>query len=319
MPVFETYSKRKRKLERAGQTDVYQYDSLPVPFRKQVVFIWLRAIGYYVPAQYDGMLSALNSRYPQNDFWYSFFNLFRRELGEFEIGRSGHNPSDQCQQYLLNAETDGALDIIDLSFQIIDQNVRKWSSQGMMLPNCVEITADEAISELNIRFREHGIGYQFVGKLIREDSQYIHEQVVMPAVSLLHHTSFRGAEEEFLHAHEHYRHGRYKEAIVEALKALESTLKSICSARGWAYTPNDTAQRLIGIVFENGLLPSMLQAQFSSLRGVLESGLPTLRNRTSGHGQGINPIEVPAYTASYALHMAASNIVFLVEAHVANV
>ena len=59
----------------------------------------------------------------------------------------------------------------------------------------------------------------------------------------------------------------------------------------------------------------MLQSQFTQLRGLLESGLLPVRNRTSGHGQGTEPVTLPKYIAEYALHMAAANIVFLVRAY----
>lgn len=49
----------------------------------------------------------------------------------------------------------------------------------------------------------------------------------------------------------------------------------------------------------------------SGLRSLLESGVPTVRNRLSGHGQGEKPTEVPNYVAAYVLHMTASAIVFL--------
>ncbi len=67
--------------------------------------------------------------------------------------------------------------------------------------------------------------------------------------------------------------------------------------------------------FEHHLIPSMLESQFTQLRGLLETGLPTVRNRTSGHGQGAAPIVVPKFVAEYALHLAAANIVFLVHAN----
>src|SRR5205823_1200161 len=109
--------------------------------------------------------------------------------------------------------------------------------------------ADDAILELNHRFQKHGLGYEFLGgELIKLNSQYIHAQAVKPAISLLQDEGFRGAEEEFLHAHDHYREGRYKEAIVDALKAFENTMKSICNARTWHYSSNDPANQLIKII-----------------------------------------------------------------------
>ena len=54
---------------------------------------------------------------------------------------------------------------------------------------------------------------------------------------------------------------------------------------------------------------------FSAVRGCLDSGLPTVRNKTSGHGQGQEIIELPEHFAAYALNLAATNIVFLVNAY----
>jgi len=74
-----------------------------------------------------------------------------------------------------------------------------------------------------------------------------------------------------------------------------------------------TAKDLIQIILQNGLIPAYLQEQFTALRLILESGVPTIRNKTSGHGQGSVPVAIPEHFAAYALHMAAANIVFLCE------
>lgn len=178
------------------------------------------------------------------------------------------------------------------------------------------LPADKAIERLNQRFREHGLGYQFVeGQVVRVDSGYLHAQATKPAMTLLHEEKFEGASEEFSSAHEHYREGRFKEAIVDALKAFESTMKTICDERNWAYAPTAPAKDLINVVFDSGLIPQSLSSHFTALRSVMESGLPTVRNKTSGHGQGKNPLEVPEYLAAYTLHLAAANILLLVNAH----
>jgi hypothetical protein len=56
-----------------------------------------------------------------------------------------------------------------------------------------------------------------------------------------------------------------------------------------------------------------MQTQFSSLRSLLESGIPTLRNRVGGHGQGEKTITAEDHLARFALNMTGSNIIFLVE------
>ena len=51
------------------------------------------------------------------------------------------------------------------------------------------------------------------------------------------------------------------------------------------------------------------------LRTALESGVPTLRNNLSGHGQGREKVAIPEYMAAYTLHLTASNILFLAKAN----
>jgi hypothetical protein len=67
------------------------------------------------------------------------------------------------------------------------------------------------------------------------------------------------------------------------------------------------------ICFEKELIPAYLQSQFSSLRSILESGVPTVRNKLGGHGQGSETTTVSPEMARYALNLTASNIVFLIE------
>jgi hypothetical protein len=67
------------------------------------------------------------------------------------------------------------------------------------------------------------------------------------------------------------------------------------------------------VLFNRGLIPAELASHFAGLRSSMESGLPTLANRTSRHGQGSTPTEVPDHYVAYALHLVASNIVFLIE------
>jgi hypothetical protein len=51
-----------------------------------------------------------------------------------------------------------------------------------------------------------------------------------------------------------------------------------------------------------------------SIRSLLESGLPSVRNKLGGHGQGTEPVDAPEYFARYALNLAATSILFVAEA-----
>lgn len=298
MGVFETFSKRQRKRERAGEPDTYQYEALPQAFRVQVIHIWRTALGE--SSSYD---------------WQDIHDRLAREMGVFTLSGE-RDPYRRCCKFLLETDMTGALDIIELTFRWIDRAVRRLEGWERSSKGITQVP-DDAIHELNERFKEHSIGYQYVsGELIRIDSQYIHAEVVKPALSLLQAAGFRGPSDEFLSAHEHYRHGRYKEAIAGALKAFESTMKAICDARNWPYSASATAKPLIDVLLKNGLIPTYLESHFAGLRAAMESGLPTVRDKTSSaHGQGADPVTIPGHMAAYALHLAAADIVFLVDAH----
>lgn len=312
MAVLDLYSKRKKREERAGVADVYKYDELPQPFRVQVAHIWRSAIGTYVVPGYVG-----SGRSPlSNKTWELIHDAIARESGVFELGRDTDDDiSRRCVEHLMEASAEAALDIIEMSFGVIDAFSRRFSEYDRR-ESAMTQTADDAIAELNTRFREHSLGYQYqAGQIQRIDSEYVHAEAVKPALKLLSEAGFTGVQDEFLRAHEHYRHGRNKEAIADALKAFESTMKTICDKRGWRRDPNATAAALIRIVFDNNLVPVYLLNHFQSLQSLLSAGLPTLRNRVSGHGQGAEVVEAEGHLVAYALHLAASNIVFLVERH----
>jgi hypothetical protein len=93
-------------------------------------------------------------------------------------------------------------------------------------------------------------------------------------------------------------------------------MKAICDKRGWAYDTNKaTATDLVNICITEGLIPSFWQTHFAALRAVLQSGIPTARNRQAGHGSGtLARPEPPDELVSYVLHMTASTILFLAEA-----
>jgi hypothetical protein len=313
MPIINLYSKRKKAAERGNQPEVYQYTDLPISFRRQVVHIWTSAVGKYDAHYfYKPLLENL---------WKQIHDLLAREIGVFELAPKfkAPNPFEQCIAFLLDLDNpiENLLDLIEITFNLIENIVptlsNEYRRQGIELFQ----TSDEAINELNYRFREHGIGYQYEnGQIIRIDSYFIHAEAVIPALTLISEEGFIGAEQEFRSAHKHYRNQEYKAAIVDAQKAFESTMKTVCEKFGWDCNHDgDTAAILINTVLNNELIPRYLQSHLSGLKKVLASGVPTVRNKEAGHGQGAEPVDVPEYLAAYVLHLTASNIVLLVEAY----
>jgi hypothetical protein len=311
LAIHELYSKRQKKL-RGEVPDVYTYDTIPEPLRVQVIHILHDTLGTFYREQDEAEHWRINNAY---EF---IVCALRREYGLLELPRRKiewnlSNFISELRDFLIiEPDHERVLDAIELSFQVIDRETRDIIYRNKI--NASEL-ADEAIDELNFRFKEHGVGFQFInGKIVRIDSELIHTEIVKPALALLHNKEYAGAEQEFLQAHEHYRHGNNKEALNECLKAFESTMKVICDKRQWAYDPKARCIDLIKLCFEKELIPPFWQSHFNSLRNLLESGIPTGRNNLSGHGQGSTPTDVPPYLAGYVLHMTASAIVFLAEA-----
>lgn len=124
---------------------------------------------------------------------------------------------------------------------------------------------------------------------------------------------FEGAEDEIRNAYENRRKGDNKNAILYAGKAFESTMKTICDKKGFAYNKaKDTAQKLISILEQNNFYPSYMNSHLTNIRTTLETGLPVVRNKVSGHGQGSKIVIIPDEFTDYALHLATTNILFLV-------
>ncbi len=168
---------------------------------------------------------------------------------------------------------------------------------------------------INKAFLFSGEGYRLEGPhVIRIDGSLLHSEAVKPALFLLSGAKWQGASDEFFNAYDHYRHNRHEEANVEALKALESTLKIISTEKGWQFDPRATFKDLTNICFDNNLIPPLWESMMTHLRCLLESSVPTGRNKLGGHGQGPQVRDVPDYVTGYILHMTASAIVFLRQA-----
>ena len=317
MKDYELFSKRQKQL-RGEVPEVYQYEDIPQKLRVQISYIWQDVWGkvYYSGNQLIGSNLAIEA-------YRSIETTLCREYGVFTLDEGDGFYQDVRSFFFQTEDTEKVIDVIELSFQYIDRQIRDYHDEEIpaFLPEGVSselsccIPPDEAIDELNHQFHEHRVGYQYEsGQIIKIDSQFIHSEVIKPALIMLADPIYKGANEEYLNAHEHYRKGRYKECLNDCLKAFESCMKIICGKREWPYNEKDTANRLIETVFKHALIDSSMTCHFTALISTLKSGVPTVRNDQSAHGQGSEEIIVPEYIASYILHLTASNILLLTKA-----
>lgn len=308
MAIVDLYSKRQKRL-RGEVTDIFIYDDIPDKLRIQITHIIKDCIGYN------------NSDYQKDkplNLYQQIRDILCREYGKFELRKNTalyrYGVEEELFDFFLETENiEEVLDVIELLCMAMEK---------IVLPNYYEfkqdfnskINPEQAIQDLNNRFKENGIGYSYEsGQIIRIDSTYIHAEITKTALNLITHKKFIGANEEYLKAHDHYKKGHNKECLVECAKAFESTMKTICLEKGWNISPNATAKSLIQTCFDNELIPTFTQNQFTSLRSLFESGILAIRNRLGGHGQGQVPQNVDDEMTRYALNLTAANIIFLIE------
>ena len=304
MTIADLFSKRQQKI-RPESPDVHEYAQIPHPLRVQIAHILHDLFGHKVTYDLNGCLEAFGE----------IEQALCREYGLCILPTKPTllttTPDVRVIDFLLHEQDqEKVLDVVEVSFRLLTRlrSSPEWQSR---IP---QEKVDRAVSELNARFREYGIGYQYEnGEIVRVESQFIHAEVVKPALALLSAEEYAEANAEFLKALEHYRKGETNECLNQCLKAFESTMKVICTKRTWAFKPKDTAKELIDVCLKNGLTPPLIHSHLRGVRATLARGIPTVRNRLPGHGQEVQLMDVPRHYASYMLHLTAATIQFFIE------
>ena len=280
--IYELFSQRKKRLAISGTADVYQYVDVPPKLRVQISQLLVDAIGpQYAPSPYA--MGSVPHHHPSA--WQFIEKTLCREIGVYSLGR-GSTECARVLEHLSKADVDGFLDVCELCARYVEHVIGDWSDYKIQSHGIVQ-KPSEALDELNFRFRASGLGCQYEsGNFIRADSEYTHEEIVKPALSLLSTPGFAGPQQEYTAAHRHYRAREYSQSITEAGKAFESTLKVVCEKNGWPYPKGARSSDLLKVIRQHNLWPNYLDNSFDQLLATLSSGLPKVRNEEGAHGQG---------------------------------
>jgi hypothetical protein len=190
--MWSSVRERVRDIRKAGeargvrrQPKIFSYDTLPQQFRAQVESIWKDTFGK-IPDVYADSL------------WLTVHDTVARELGMRELAKRNVYGQEgwKCHVFLLASEdTVAVLSLIEVSMRTLLSMRRVEVEHGFVPPA-------DAIAELNRRFRENSLGYEFrQGRIVRADSEFLHSEVTEPALDLMHDARFSGALNEFLEAH----------------------------------------------------------------------------------------------------------------------
>lgn len=212
---------RRKRADRAGQRVVYLYGPISEQMRAQA---------------FHAMDRAFNAAPSDLKPWELWSQTEVRIMGEHGLLKPlswEEYSRGRVMDYLSHVNpTEHFLDTVEIGFRQVQHY---WDSMGKTSGKAGHVrSVKAAISELNKRFGQHDLGYAVAGWpgiITRVDSQYIHAEVVESAIHQLSTAGWEGPLDEFMRAHKHYRHGNNKEAMNEALKSFESTMKAILQAR----------------------------------------------------------------------------------------
>ena len=319
---FRLYS--ERQAAQSGEFPPKQSNpAFSVDLRQQIEMIMMEVVGSY----YEGVLNIVTGeRIETSDLWEYLERVMLRESPEYRKFcsgfRPGPDPSDRLRKFLLNTTSKGVLDLTDLLVAMLSPRGAIASFQERAphrLRQCdVKITCAAALNELDVRLREAGMIYRIGdGMLISSADDYVHESILLPALAALRPPEFASAAKEFDEALLAQREGRYGDAITKANHTFESTMKIVAGKLNWAYDPSASAAAMIKLTIAKGLIPAPHESALNSLRSLMESDLPAIRNKTpsAGHGAGESKYVIPEPLAIYAINCCAANIKLLVDGY----
>lgn len=293
------FSERRREVEGKEDMDYYVFDEVPVEARNKFCYVIQDTLAVF--ARRDGWDQTGWDLCETHDLVQG---VILRKYGFDEL------PGDNLFGYIQQCPVDQLLDFLELFLVVVLDSMDDCDESAAVV---------DAQDRINDIFKEHKLGYEMVNcQVIRVDSLYLHREVVKEAITLLHAEGFDGPLGEFQKAIELYDKGDrfFAEAITNANKAFESTMKAICEKHGIPYDPDrDAAKVLISRMYEHDFLMPYLQQFSDHFRLMMESGLPTVRSREGAHGAGLDPKQVGRSITRFALHLAGTFIVFLIQRH----
>lgn len=168
--------------------------------------------------------------------------------------------------------------------------------------------AEPCERELNDCLAMNGSPWRILnGEALLINSEYLHSEVQARTMKLLKQGRAFGALEEFNGALQDLQAGETKDAVVKAHKSVESVMKTALST-----DEHLTFGGLLTRLIDSGVLPEYYQ-EFLSYFEKLALGAVKERNRPgTGHGQGSQTTEVPRSLAEFAVNLAASINLFII-------
>jgi len=302
---FNLFSRRKKRIE-GKEKDFFSYE-IPEKVRNQILITIFENLTHN-----KGGISL----YGGLDEFKLLRQKFLKETGKSSLMNEILAEKD-LEKFIRHSSSEELMDFIEflLAFKI-------WLYSKGYSNTLSE--AETIRKELNRCFLMNKIGYEIIPAMLKDDlpyiivpvySKFLHVETIKRPLALLYNANFKGSLLEFERALEKFKDEDYVGSIQEANKSFESVLKSILDMNNIEYDEKKegTSKKLVEKLIKSDFIDSSLKDAFDRLIKILESGLPTIRNRPGiGHGSGIEPKLIDKSYAEFALHLAGAYIVFLI-------
>ncbi len=312
--AFESFAQRQSRQRKNGTPEIYIYDEAPPQLRHQLGLAFTEGMGSYRLVDPQGFDEYVPDHETSFECWKEIDRACQKEVFPYLDYTHQENFMDRVLDAIRSIiDMEEFLSVVEICCYVMETLVN-----DPQLNHTENDAAAAALAEVNHRFEQHGIGYQYVnGLIIRIDSQFLHAEVVKPALVLLDVPAFAKANGEFMTAHKHYRTSNFKDAVTAANRAFETMLKLICDLEGWTYGGGSRASELVTVVNNNGLFTHDFEKGITAYAAAMKTGLPSVRNDAGGHGEGLADKAVTPEIARYAINLTATNLIFLGNCHAA--
>ncbi|MFT4037802.1 MAG: hypothetical protein QM692_06450 [Thermomicrobiales bacterium] len=307
LDAYASYLQGESEHQRDGQPALLRYDDFPEALVTQIVLLLDRAVGV---EQRHGVVYLGMDKSGPSSFWRHINEQVRFRTGNF--WGTGRSYRERYESHLRSTRlsTPERLYAIALPFAAIIAlgiDPRDYQQFGIL------VSPADAVHTLNLRLGESRMGYRYEnGRLFRIDSQHLHETITAPAIRLLQREGYDRALAEYISAYDHFGKSEFDDAIIDAQKAFESTMKIALERSGVAVADGEMAAQLIPKITAQ-IVPPYLRSHFESLRALMLA-VPAVRNRPNvAHGGGSSEPETLNALASFALDVTGSAIKFIVE------
>lgn len=236
--------------------------------------------------------------------------------GKFELSEGGSygRPEDDVLHFFTTCKDEHCLDLIELFFRSHlpgitwpENNLITGINQFFRVDALPYHLTNYTIEEYPSSFRgTPTIGTRITEypKIIRKDSELVHQYAMAPTLELLSTPAFKHTNDEFLKALEDHRKGDYRDCLTKCGSAFESVMKVLCAKNKVPYKETDPASTLIRSLLGHGSLEQYWEQPLMLIA--------TLRNRlSSSHGAGVQAKTIPEHVATYAVNATASAILLL--------